>query len=183
MKRILVPFIALLLGCSGQTLDGGGGQKDQAASSANGGGGTEIASTPIAGTVNGNAFDPKTIFVYYSKRNSQWFFSIENYETDCGTSKNGPPDAATAMVVNVGSVEPKAGDASIAYGDGHGATFQVGVYSTSEKATTYSINDGTLRFDTWDETAGSEITGALKLVSDHGQMEGTFTAKVCAPRN
>jgi len=179
MKRILVPFIALLLGCSGQTLDGGGGQKQQASTP---GAGTEIASTPIAGTIDGKAFDAKAIFVYYSKTNAEWFFAIDNYENDCGTMKD-RPDPASAMVVTVGSLDRKAGDTPLTYGDGHAATFQIGVYDTSDKATTYSIKDGTLRFDTWDETAGSEITGALKLVSDQGQIEGTFTAKVCAPRN
>ena len=41
---------------------------------------------------------------------------------------------------------------------------------------------GTLRFDSWDETPGAQITGALKLEGGDSQIEGTFSATVCAAR-
>jgi hypothetical protein len=134
----------------------------------------------VSGTIDGRALEPKAIYLHYSNANSQWFFTIDNYDNDCGTMKD-RPDPATAMVVTIGKVEPKAGSSAIAYADGHGATFQVGVYDTTNKATTYSVKSGTLRFDTWNDNPGTQIGGALKLASDEGEIEGTFLAKVCAP--
>lgn len=183
MKRslflLLGSFASLsLLGCAAQTLDGGSGQGSSSGSST---AGDTIADAPLAGTVAGRTFEAKAIDVHYSSRNGQWFLSIDNYENDCGSMK-AQPDPATAMTVNVGAVEPKAGSFPIAYGDGHGATFQIGVYETAQKAETRPVQSGTLRFDTWTDTPGSTIKGALKLSGQESELEGTFVAKVCPAR-
>lgn len=185
MKRSLLTLLCsfAMAACSGQTLDGGSGQGGSSGSSgpASSSAGETIADAPLAGTVAGRTFEAKAIDVYYSIKNSQWFLSIDNYENDCGSMKS-QPDPATAMTVNVGAVEPKTGSFPIAYGDGHGATFQIGVYETSQKAETRPVQTGTLRFDTWSETPGSTVTGAIKLSGQESELEGTFVAKVCASR-
>jgi hypothetical protein len=175
--------------CAGQTLDGGSGQGTSSGSSSGASSGTTgsttgegtIADSPLAGTIAGRAFEPKAIYVRYSNANAQWFFAIDNYENDCGSMKS-RPDPTTALKVNIGAVDPKVGSSPLAYGDGHGATFQIGVYETAEQAETRPVQTGTLRFDTWSDSPGSTVSGALKLSGEESEVEGTFVAKVCPAR-
>jgi hypothetical protein len=184
-----------LSACAGKTLDGGStgdttgagtGAPADDHSNENGHGTSngadgEIPDAPVAGWIGGRTFEAKTIDITFSKRNNQWFLSFDNYENDCGAGK--VPDPAEAMTVSIGSVEPAAGTFVIKYADGHGATLQLGLYDTVEKADTRAVQSGTLRIDNWDETPGATITGGLKLIADdESAVAGTFTAKVCAPR-
>lgn len=192
----LTAFLFLSLSaCAGKTLDGGStgdtsgagtGEKSTGETGQGTGTGTRgtdaaIPETPVAGSIGGKTFTPKNTDLTFSKRNNQWFLSLDNYANDCGTGPVG--DAAEAMTVNIGGLEPKAGTFTIEYADGHGATLQLGVYDTTEKSDTRPVQTGTLRLDNWDETPGATITGGLKLVADEeSSVGGTFTAKVCAPR-
>lgn len=185
--NIMTRSLFLLLGsfaitaCAGQTLDGGSGQGTSSGSPGTTGSTTgdgTIADSPLAGTIAGRAFEAKTIYVRYSLQNAQWFFSIDNYENDCGSMKS-RPDPSSALKVNIGAVDPKIGSSPLAYGDGHGATFQIGVYETAEQAETRPVQTGTLRFDTWSDSPGSTVTGAAKLSGEESEVEGTFVAKVC----
>ncbi len=179
-----------IAGCGAQTLDGGSNENKSGASGsetpAPGGGetttgGAAIKETPAAGTIAGRPFEPKSIDVYFSKKDEQWFFSMKNYEADCGKLKT-PPDPTTSLLVTIGGLDPKAGEHPLAYGDQHAGTFQIGIYDTTSKAETKSIEDGVLRFDAWDETPGAKLAGAIKATSGDSIIEGTFVAKMCGPR-
>lgn len=175
LSLLLLSITTALSACNAQTLDGGSGQGGSSAAA------QTISNRPVDGMVAGRPFEAKAVDVRWSKAQSQWFFSMDNYENDCGSRKT-PPDPATSMTITVGAVEPAAGTTTLAYGDGHGATFQVGVYETADQADTRPVETGTLRFDSWDETPGAEITGAIKLEAGDDAIEGTFVAKVCPPR-
>jgi hypothetical protein len=188
--------------CAGKTLDGGSTGDTQGAGTGNGNDGTgaaaddhsnenghgtsngadgEIPNAPVFGWIAGQTFEPKTIDLTFSKRNNQWFLSLANYDNDCGVGPVGDP--AEAMAVSIGAVEPKAGTFFIKYADGHGASLQRGVYDTTAKSDTRTVQSGTVRLDNWDETPGATITGGLKLIADdESAIGGTFTAKVCAAR-
>jgi hypothetical protein len=199
MQRTSFLILSLFLwACSGKTLDGGstgdtsGAGTGQAAggdkqANENGHGSTEgadvtIPDGPVTGTIAGRTFEAKSINLEFSKRENQWFLSIHNYESDCGNVA-GTMDAAEAMVVSIGGVEPKAGTFTIAYADGHGASLQRGVYDTTTKSDTRAVQSGSFRLDTWNETPGATVTGGLELLADdESAVAGTFTAKVCAPR-
>jgi hypothetical protein len=184
----LTGFLFFLSACSGQVLDGGstGGASSSGGNGAPGaeGAGSEIANAPVSGNIAGKPFEVKAIDLTYDSHNKQWFLSIDNYENDCGTLKSPRPASSDAMTVNVGGVETAAGTFPITYGDGHGATLQIGVYEESEHKTpdTRSVRTGTLQLDAWDATPGATIQGAIKLVADDSHIEGTFTAKVCPAR-
>lgn len=186
-----------LAGCMAKTLDGGSTGDTAGAGTGTGedtggkGHGTtngadgEIADMPVAGWIAGRTFEAKTIDLTFSKRNNQWFLSLDNYANDCGSMGPNPGDGSEAMTVNVGGLEPAAGTFFIAYGDGHGATLQYGVYPADgpKKPDTRPVQSGTVRLDTWDETPGATITGGIKLVADdESVIMGTFSAKVCPPR-
>lgn len=183
---ILASLFLLLAGCAGKTLDGGSTGDTSGAGTGQGADPSketdgEMADTPVAGQIAGKPFAPKTIDVTFSKRNNQWFLSFANYENECGTGN--VPDPAEAMAVNVGGLEPAAGTFTIKYADGHGASLQLGIYDSSEKSDTRTVQSGTLRFDNWDETPGATITGGIKLFADdESSIVGTFSAKVCAAR-
>jgi hypothetical protein len=192
---LTVLFFLALSACAGKTLDGGstgdttgagtGAPEENGAGGGgpgtNDGAGGAIADAPVTGRIGGRTFEPKNIDITFSKRNDQWFLSLDNYANDCGTGPVG--DAAEAMTVNVGGLEPRAGTFIIKYADGHGATLQLGVYDESKKSDTRPVQTGTVRLDSWDETPGATITGGLELVADdESAIMGTFTAKVCAPR-
>lgn len=175
-------FFLFLSSCAAKTLDGGSTGDTSGAGT---GAPADIAQTPVAGKAGGKVFEAKTIDLAYSNKNSQWFFSIDNYENDCGTYPGTRPDPSEAMTITVGAVQPAAGTYPIKYADGHGATFQIGVYEAKDNAKpdTRPVQSGTLQLDTWDETPGASITGAIKLVADDDSViEGTFTAKVCPAR-
>ena len=178
-------LVALVLvlgapGCAGNTLDGGSSQGDGGSAAAPGGEAT-IPSTPVAGTVNGSAFVPRTVEV--RRDAGRLFFTMRSYEAKCGVSTSGPLTGADLAVVTVGDIENQAGTQSIAYGDGHGATFQTGVYESGKgEPRTSPVNAGTLRFDSWSETPGDIVTGGLKLTGDGSDLAGTFSATVCPPR-
>ena len=90
---------------------------------------------------------------------------------------------ADKLIVTIGKVNAAAGTYPIAYADGHGATFQVGVYDASgPPPTTTPAKAGSLRLDTWSDVAGSKVTGHLDLSNDESNVTGTFTADVCAAR-
>jgi len=184
-----------LCACSGKTLDGGStgdttgaGTGSPAEPSGGNGRGTtagtdvEIPDAPVTGSIGGKAFEAKNVDLTFSKKQNQWFLNVTNYAIDCG-AVDGSRNAAEAMVVNIGGVEPKAGTVTIRYADGHGASLQLGVYDTMEKSDTRVVQNGSLRLDNWDETPGATITGGLNLMADdESSVAGTFTAKVCAPR-
>lgn len=189
---LLLP--AFVAACSGKTLDGGStgdttgagtgegdgpGGRENGAGNTNGGG--EIPDVPVDGYIGGKRFEAKNTDLTFSKRNNQWFLSLDNYANECGAGA--VPDPAEAMTVNIGGLEPASGTFTIAYADGHGASLQLGVYDSSDKADIRTVQSGSLRLDNWDETPGATITGGLKLVADdQSAIMGTFTAKVCAPR-
>jgi hypothetical protein len=84
--------------------------------------------------------------------------------------------------VNLGGIQPAAGDVTIAYADGHGASFQVGVGTSASAQNAVPAQDGVLHLDTWSGEAGSTVTGKLKLANATSSVEGTFSAIVCPPR-
>jgi len=177
-------------GCAAKTLDGGsdnGNPPGTSSSSSSGSSGTPstpsgIPDKPVEGKIGGKPFVPKSIEIQYSKTNAQWFLSLRNYESTCGTLKGNRPAQEDMLVVTVGQLEAKAGSYEIAYADGHGATFQIGVFDTTKEADTREVKSGTLHFDAWNETPGTTVTGALKLSGDESEVGGTFTATVCAAR-
>jgi hypothetical protein len=180
---------ALVLGavaCGGSSLDGGSSQPDGGTSGSSGssgssGGDGTIPSTPITGTVNGAPFAPKSIEVQLQA--GSWFMSIRSYESTCGKLGKGPNTGADLAVINIGGLAGKAGTESIFYADGHGASFQTGVYEKDKgEPVINTVTDGTLRFDTWSDTPGQTVTGALKLVGEGSEVKGTFTATVCPAR-
>jgi hypothetical protein len=188
-------FLFSLNACAAKTLDGGStgdtkGAGTGAESGENGAGNTngadgEIADAPVVGNIAGQTFELKNADVTFSKRNNQWFLSLDNYANDCGSMGSTRPDGAESMTINVGGLAPEAGTFTIKYGDGHGATLQYGVFEASDtrKPDTRVVQTGTLRLDNWDETPGATITGGLKLVADDmSAVAGTFTAKVCPAR-
>jgi hypothetical protein len=188
LTRALAPIVLFTLGgCSGQVLDGGstnpkgqGLAGDDPAEV-----GDPIPETPLAGTVAGQDFVPKSIEIQYDSAASQWFLSLRNYEVSCGRfGKGETPPSSEALVVTIGGVEPEAGARPITYGDGHGATFQAGVYEKGgPEPVIHSGTDGTLRLDTWTEVAGETIEGALRLQGEDGsEVAGTFAATVCPAR-
>jgi hypothetical protein len=168
---IAVPAIS---GCSADS-DGQGQGSGQPS--------TEIAAQPLSGTVGGRAFEPKTVDIRYLASAGKWLLSIDNYETDCGV-RSSELDYASAISINIGGIPAQSGTTSIAYGDQHAATFQIGVYEASSgtEPDVRPAESGVLRIDTWSDTPGGEITGALKLSGEDSAVEGTFTAKVCEPR-
>jgi hypothetical protein len=160
-------LVGLAAACSGNTVDSGGAQP--------------VSSAPIAGTVAGASFAPKSVEV--RKEGGRWFFTLRSYASTCGTSTGAPLNGPELVVVTVGDVAGQAGTVTLAYADGHGATFQTGVYEQGKGTpTTTPVTSGTLRFDTWTETPGATLTGAAKLVGQDSDVEGTFTATVCPPR-
>lgn len=172
--------------CGGNSLDGGSSNTDGGAGASSGGtsgapGGDGIPSTAVAGTVNGKAFVPKSIEV--RRDAGRWFFTLRSYASTCGASTSGPLTGPDLVVVTIGDVASKVGTQSIAEADGHGATFQTGVYEKGKgEAIANPASTGSLRFDTWSETPGETITGGLKLVGEGSDIAGTFTATVCPPR-
>jgi len=200
LLNITLPVVAasaaiVLTACSGQTLDGGsnasgsssgsnsttssGGPTDDGASKGSSGtAGNGIPATPAGGEIKGKPFTPKSVDVGFSKAQNQWFFAMRNYETDCQTITE-KPTPSDALLVNIGGVQPAAGEFPIAYADGHGASFQVGVFESAQKADVTPAQAGVLRFDTWSSEPGATITGAIKLTNDDSHVAGTFTAKVC----
>jgi hypothetical protein len=177
-------------GCAAKTLDGGSDNNPPGSSSSSGSGSSSggssnpsgIPDKPVEGTIGGKPFAPKSVEIQYSKSAEQWFISLRNYEVTCGTLKNPKPAEADMLVVTVGKLDQKAGTFDIAYADGHGATFQIGVYDTTSKADTREVKTGTLRLDAWNDAPGATVTGALKLSGEQSDVSGTFTATVCAPR-
>jgi hypothetical protein len=170
-------FVLAAAACSGKTLDGGSAATDGGAPPADG-----IPTTPVAGMVGGTAFTPKAIDVAHE--GGRWFFTLRSYASDCGRSAGSPLTGADLKVITIADIANRAGTETIEYADGHGATFQIGVYEAGKgEAITHPVTSGTLRFDTWSETPGDTITGAVKLTGDGGSdVAGTFTAKVCPPR-
>ena len=182
MNRINFLAASLLLtlaACTTETLDGGSTGDTKGA-----GTGADIADTPVFGTIASQPFEPKTIEIYFSERSGKWLLSMDNYEGDCGSIKNRPP-SEESMTVNVIGLDPAAGSIPIAPGVTRYATLQLGVYMAAEgkEPDARNAQSGTVVLDNWDETAGAEITGKLKLVADEeSSVEGTFTAKVCPAR-
>jgi hypothetical protein len=165
--------------CGGNSLDGGSSSADGGSSGSSGGDG--IPTTAVAGTVNGAAFVPKAIEV--RRDAGRWFFALRNYDSSCGVGTSTPMTGADLVVVTIGDIATAVGTSSIAEADGHGASFQTGVYEKGKgEPVVRTITSGSLRFDTWSETPGATITGGLKLVGEGSDLSGTFTAKVCAPR-
>lgn len=182
MKRFqsltAVLFLSLSA-CTAEKLDGGSTGDTKGA-----GTGADIADSPISGTIAGQPFEAKTIEIYFDERTGDWLLSMDNYEGNCGSVKNRPP-SDESMTVNVVGLDAKPGSIPIAPGVTRYATLQLGVYMAAEgkQPDTRSAQSGTVVLDNWDETAGAEITGKLKLVADEeSAIEGKFTAKVCPPR-
>ncbi|HSO34100.1 MAG TPA: hypothetical protein VLT33_16310 [Labilithrix sp.] len=166
--------------CAGNTLDGGSSQTDGGSPAAPAGDAT-IPAAPVAGTVNGKAFVPRTFDV--QREGGRWFFTVRSYDVKCGTSTGSPLTGPQLTLVNIGDIATQVGTQAIAYGDGHGATFQTGVYEQGKgDPLTSPVTSGTLRFDTWSETPGETVTGGLRLTGDGSSVAGTFTATVCPPR-
>ena len=194
---LLVTLLSVAIaGCSGQTLDGGsnasgsssgdpsGSSGDPAGSSGTTSGAVGASAGPLEGNIAGKPFTPLSVELKYSKANAQWFLSLSNYAVDCGIVDMSKKIAdADKLVITIGEIAPAAGTYPIAYADGHGATFQSGVHEgDGSKADTEPATKGSLRLDTWSETAGSSVTGYLELSNDESAVKGTFTAKVCEPR-
>jgi hypothetical protein len=159
--------------CGGTNLDGG-------ASNAQVAPGSDIPSAPVAGTVNGSAFVPKSIEV--RRETGRWFFTLRSYDSKCGVS-SAPLVGPDLAIVTIGDIAAKAGTESVAEADGHGASFQTGVYEAGKGTpTVQTVTSGSLRFDGWSETPGDTVTGGLKLVGAGSDVAGTFTATVCPPR-
>ena len=132
------------LGCGKTPLDGGSNTSDPSGTAS----GTPATSpdaapgssadpgptgdSPLEGHIAGRPFSPSSVELEYDKSNQQWFLSLRNYPSDCGvvTDPKGIPDE-DKLVITIGEVEPAAGTYSIEYADGHGATFQVGVYNAA----------------------------------------------------
>jgi hypothetical protein len=186
--RALAPIVLFALaGCTGKTLDGGSTDpKNQAlAEDDPAEGGDPIPETPLAGTIAGQAFVPKSVEIQYDSAASQWFLSLRNYEVDCGRFPKGEqPPTFDALLVTIGGLDPEAGTRTIRYGDDHGATFQIGLYEKGGvEPGIHSGTDGTLRLDTWTEIPGEQIEGALVLEGEDGsEVAGTFAATVCPAR-
>jgi hypothetical protein len=183
-KHLLGPLTISLavaaLGCSGAKLDGGSNDNTSGGGSGAGSSGvTPIADQPAQGTIDGHDFVVKSVDLQFSKAQNQWFLTFRNYSSVCGDLPGGIP--GDALLINIGAVEQRAGDATIAYADGHGAAFQVGLGSSTTKTDATPIQQGTLHLDSWSDTAGATITGKLRASNATSDVEGTFTANVCAP--
>jgi hypothetical protein len=168
--------------CASNTLDGGSSKTDGGAGGTSGapGAGDTIPSTAVTGTVNGSAFVPQSIEV--GREAGRWFFTLRSYASTCGLS-SGPLTGPDLAVVTIGDIATTTGTESIAAADGHGATFQTGVFEQGKgQPIVRTVSTGSLRFDSWSETPGATITGGLKLVGEGSDVEGTFTATVCPPR-
>jgi hypothetical protein len=180
MKHIalLLSLASLSLSaCTAEKLDGGSTDGSKSAV------GADIADAPLSGTIAAQTFEPKAIEIYFESRNGKWMLSIDNYEGDCGKITNRPPSDESMTVSFVG-LEPTAGASTVDQPNRY-ATLQLGVYMASENKTpdTRNAKTGTVVLDSWSETAGTEITGKLKLVADEeSAVEGTFTARVCPAR-
>jgi len=183
----LLGLLTLAVGCGGKALDGGSTQGGTSGSPNGGGSGTATFDKPVGGTIAGQAFVPRSVELQYAKyegaTEGQWFLTLRNFAETCGTLPDPRPDPATSMLVTVGAVAPAAGDQAITYGDGHAATFQLGVYeATGPKPITRSAVSGVVHLDTWNGETGAVITGGIRLEGEDSAIEGTFTATVCAPR-
>ncbi len=192
MKRTAFLFFALfsLVGCSGQTLDGGsnagdGGAPASSSSSGSSSGGTSEADAeaPLTGTIAGRSFTPVSVELSFKPSENEWFLQLRNYRVDCDVLDNSDttPDE-DRVVVTVADVKPQAGTDTISYGDSHKATFQVGVFRDGTKPSAKSGKTGTLRIDAWNDDGSAPVTGHLELSNDESSVSGTFSAKVCAKR-
>ncbi len=168
--------------CGGNALDGGSSKTDggPGASSGSSGGDSTIPATALAGTVNGATFAPKSIEV--QREGGRWFFTVRSYEYKCGASSS-PLTGAALALITIGDVATHAGTESISEADGHGATFQAGVFEQGKgEPILHTVTSGSLRFDTWSDVPGATMTGGLKLLGEGSSVAGTFTATVCPPR-
>jgi len=171
-----------LVGCAGDAIDAGNNRSD--------GGGTvpqpaqnstSISSEPVAGNVVGRAFTPKSISVEQTR--GQWLITFRNYENNCGRLPSDRPPGDEMSVVTIGDIAPRAGEQSIAYGDSHAATFQLGVYMEGDKKPKIeSAHTGRLVFDSFTEEPNAEIAGAIVLEGEESKIAGRFSARVCPTR-
>jgi hypothetical protein len=171
MKLPTLVALGLVLGsmaCSASTLDGGStaGGADASADAALAA--SDIPARPLEGSVAGKAFTPKAVDI--------------RYDVSCGVSK-APATGPELMIITVADFAPAAGTEKIAYGDGHAATFQIGVYEKGKgEPDARPATAGVLRIDTWSDVPGASVGGALRLTGEGSEVAGTFTATVCAPR-
>ena len=139
----------------------------------------EIPSTPLEGTIATRAFAPKFVGVEYDATHAQWFIKFRDDASGC----NGATDAGPgSLVVTIGALPAATGTFQIAAGDGHGASFQVGVFGAAGQADVKPAESGKLRIDTWSETPGETVTGGIILSNEESEIRGAFTATVCPPR-
>lgn len=184
--RFFLPLclsVGLLFGCSANVLDGGSDTNgndsgdDDSSKPAQ----AEIKQQPLAGEIDGVAFTAVSVDIEYSTRNSQWFFHARNYGKPCRVRSE--PPSSEQMLLIIGSLDPRAGTQTIEYADGHGASLQRGVYEAgTDPDYTEPADDGVLVLDSWSETEGDTVTGALRLQNADSLVEGTFEATVCAAR-
>lgn len=189
---LLALALVLPTGCTSETLQGGSTVSPDAPAPTGTGpsqtaGATDLAAvpdTPLTGTIDGRTFTMASADLEYSTANQQWFLSFRNYSTDCRTLKQ-RPDPATALLVNVGKVAPEAGQQEIRDLDGHGATFQIGLFdaSSTQKATSLLVTEGALSLTSWSEVSGTLLQGKALLRGEGGsEVQGTFSVKVCPAR-
>ncbi len=183
MKLPTLVALGLVLGsmaCSASTLDGGStaGGADASADAALAA--SDIPARPLEGSVAGKAFTPKAVDI--RNEGGRWFLTLRSYDVSCGVSK-APATGPELMIITVADFAPAAGTEKIAYGDGHAATFQIGVYEKGKgEPDARPATAGVLRIDTWSDVPGASVGGALRLTGEGSEVAGTFTATVCAPR-
>jgi hypothetical protein len=138
-----------------------------------------LPTRPLDGQIRGRSFVARSAALRPDKVDGGWQLTLMNYDSNCGISS--APPGTDKMIAVIGHVEPKAGRFDIQRGDGHVATFQVGLYlAGGPEPESELMNYGILRLDTWSDAPGTQVTGALRLAGATSEVAGTFAARVCA---
>ena len=136
----------------------------------------DLSAQPLSGTVQGVAFavvGRGTV----SQIGEHSVVSLRSYAWECTGNADRPPE--DGMLINFGVLEKAAGSVEVSFGDQHAATFQKGIGTETSAADTAPVQSGLIRLDSWSDTEGDVVSGALLFRSTDDEVNGTFEATVC----
>jgi hypothetical protein len=136
-----------------------------------------IGDGPFRGTVVGKPFTATAFELTPETKSSRWTLQIHNASEPCARGRRLGEDVVIVTIDGLGGQ----GSWPLDVGDGH---FQRGFYTTAdaEKPETDTATQGRVRLDTAPGAAGTTVTGGLLVKGATSELQGTFTATVCAPR-
>ncbi len=202
----VLPF-AVFAACDSERLDGGTDAPDAATGHADGGvdgldaaidekdpskgGGSMPQPTEgaVAGSILGKPFILASAEIEMGP-NSEWMLTLSNFDGQChaGTLPLGPDTMFVTVhplvpgptrSLHVGASDQGQPTSTVS------ATFQVGLYPTSETGGTTVLQEisGTMTIGTWSDEPGSSVRGTIELSTanwnDH--VSGDFVATICPP--